>query len=135
MIERAEVDPVRLELHHSLHLRCGEIHEVIRRRPHDAEHRLAVGAELNLGRAGGFAGHNLHEITGDATALHAVERAMTAIVIADAADEEDLVPELVRVGGEIQRRAAEVFGVTDHVPQNFADADDAQRSSVLSLAG
>ena len=54
------------------------------------------------------------------------EGAMSALVVANAADEKQFVPKLVGVGSKVERRAAEILGLANHVPQNFANADDAQ---------
>ena len=51
---------------------------------------------------------------------------MSALVIANAADEKQFVPELVGVGGKVERRAAQILSLADHVPQNFTNADNAQ---------
>jgi hypothetical protein len=46
------------------------------------------------------------------------------------------VPQARGVGGEIERRAAEVFLVSDDVPQDFTDADDSHgaASSISSAS-
>jgi hypothetical protein len=54
---------------------------------------------------------------------------MPALVVAHATDEKQFVPELMGVGRKVKRRTAQVLGLADHVPENFADADDAQSST------
>jgi hypothetical protein len=67
---------------------------------------------------------------------HALENASATFILADGAYKEYGVPQARGVGGEIERRAAEVFLVSDDVPQDFTDADDSHgaASSISSAS-
>lgn len=54
---------------------------------------------------------------------------MSAEVVTYAADQEDLVPKPAGVGGEVKRSSAQIFRRTNYVPQDLANADDAQSST------
>lgn len=124
--ERAEIDPVGLQVGYGEYLRTGEPSKIVCRRPHNAKHRLAIGTEFDFRRTGRLAAQHLHEIGGNTAVAQVFEGAMSALVVANAADEKQFVPKLVGVGSKVERRAAEILGLANHVPQNFANADDAQ---------
>jgi hypothetical protein len=55
--------------------------------------------------------------------LHAFDDGMAALVISHGANEENVMVQIAKVCGEIERSAAQVFGRADYVPQYLADAD------------
>ena len=58
---------------------------------------------------------------------------MAALVIAYTADQRHFVSQLMGVGGKVERSAAQVLGGADDVPQDLANADDAQALSSSSI--
>jgi hypothetical protein len=60
---------------------------------------------------------------------HSLQDAAAALVIADRAHKEHLVPQARGVRGKIERCAAQVFLLADYVPQDFANGYDFHRTA------
>ena len=56
-------------------------------------------------------------------------------IIADGADEAHYMPQIVRMRGKIERRAAQVLGGWKDVPEHLANGDDLHKKSVSGREG
>ena len=68
-----------------------------------------------------------NKIGGESERSNMAQRLAAAWVGADRAYQIGAMPEFRGVGGKIEGSATQMFGFADHVPQNFADADEIQR--------
>src|SRR5271169_748989 len=127
MVQRAEIDPVRLDFGKALEFLVGEIDEVVGDGPHNAERGLAFHVEFDFRGTGGFVWQHLNEFGGHSARFEQVKGLASASVGADCAERVDLVAELLGVGRKVQRRSAQVFVLANYVPKNLANADDAHR--------
>jgi hypothetical protein len=127
VVQRAEVNPVRLNFGKALEFLVGEIDEIVGDGPYDAERGLAFHVEFDFRGAGGFVFQHLHELGGHGAAFEQVEGLAATVVGTDSAERIHFVAQLLGVGREVQWRSAQIFVLADHVPKNLANANDAHR--------
>ena len=63
--------------------------------------------------------------------LEAMQRAAAALVVADPADQIHFMPKFTCMRRKVQGRAPQVFGRSNHIPENFANADNAHVAAPL----
>jgi hypothetical protein len=76
-------------------------------------------------------GNLANEPLGKSRLGHSFERLIPASIIANGTDEADFMPQIVRVPGEVERRAAQVPSGWKNVPEHLAGGDNFHPQSIL----
>src|SRR6185312_9333153 len=126
-MQRAEVNPIRSQCGEGREVLFTRAHQIVSGRAVKMERGLTVAVELHGNCA--CSGRNaLNESWRKAQLLHLRVGPRAALIRAQAANEEDLVTQQVRMRAEIERRAAQTLAVLKNIPEDLANADDFHRS-------